>query len=64
MLKEGLSIDTTFNLHKFSSDSTFNLTYCYSSNHKLFVNTYSITRIRGMELDLENEQAMWSKNIV
>ncbi len=26
MLKEDLSIDTTFNPHKFSSDSTFNLT--------------------------------------
>ncbi len=27
MLKEGLSIDRTFNLHKFSSDSTFNSEY-------------------------------------
>ncbi len=31
MLKEGLSIDTTFNLHKFSSDSTFKIWICEPS---------------------------------
>jgi hypothetical protein len=37
MLKEGLSIDTTFNPHEFSSDSTFKSLFTTKSIHILLI---------------------------
>ncbi len=44
MLKEDLSIDTTFTLHKFSSDSTFNVSAGLKKHMKQLKNNFSFLR--------------------